>query len=127
MGHNSPDYIHTLIEAMKLSYADRDTYYADPAFVQIPAEGLLSKEYAKQRAATIDMKRASTQFIAGDPMAFDSKVKGPWPFWVAKAEADLDRTDADAAPPRQRRHPGTTHMSVIDKDGNMFDTTSSGG
>ena len=129
MGHNSPDYIHTLIEAMKLSYADRDTYYADPAFVQIPAEGLLSKEYAKQRAATIDMKRASTQFIAGDPMAFDSKVKGPWPFWVAKAEADLSTELtpmplllASAGIPKD-----TTHMSVIDKDGNMFDTTSSGG
>jgi len=129
MGHNSTDYIHTLIEAMKLSYADRDTYYADPDFVKIPAEGLLSKEYAKQRAATIDMTRASTQFIAGDPMAFDSKVKGPWPFWIAKAEADLSTELtpmplllASAGIPKD-----TTHMSVIDKDGNMFDTTSSGG
>ena len=51
MGHNSADYIHTVIEAMKLAYADRDTYYADPAFVQTPGEGLLSKDYAKERAA----------------------------------------------------------------------------
>jgi gamma-glutamyltranspeptidase/glutathione hydrolase len=129
MGHNSADYIHTLIEAMKLSYADRDTYYADPAFVKIPGEGLLSKAYAKERAAQIDMKHASTQFIAGDPMAFDSKVKGPWPFWTAKTEADLSTELtpmplllASAGIPKD-----TTHMSVIDKDGNMFDTTSSGG
>ncbi len=54
MGHNSADYIHTVIEAMKLSYADRDTYYGDQAFVKTPGEGLLSKEYAKQRAAMID-------------------------------------------------------------------------
>src|SRR4029077_17829851 len=48
---NSADYIHTVIESMKLAYADRDTYYADPAFVQTPAVGLLSKAYAKERAA----------------------------------------------------------------------------
>jgi gamma-glutamyltranspeptidase / glutathione hydrolase len=46
MGHGSADYLHTLVEAMKLAYADRDSYYADPAFVQVPAEGLLSKAYA---------------------------------------------------------------------------------
>jgi gamma-glutamyltranspeptidase/glutathione hydrolase len=50
MGHDSADYIHTIIEAMKRSYADRDTYYGDQAFVKTPGEGLLSKEYAKQRA-----------------------------------------------------------------------------
>ena len=43
MGHGSADYLHTVTEAMKLAYADRDTYYADPAFVQVPGEGLLSK------------------------------------------------------------------------------------
>ncbi|RDJ94229.1 hypothetical protein B4Q13_16060, partial [Lacticaseibacillus rhamnosus] len=69
MGHNSVDYIHTLIEAMKLSYADRDTYYADQAFVKSPGEGLLSKAYAKERAAMIDPERASRRFVAGNPMA----------------------------------------------------------
>jgi len=51
MGYGSADYLHTVTEAMKLSYADRDTYYADQAFVKSPAEGLLSKDYAKERAA----------------------------------------------------------------------------
>jgi gamma-glutamyltranspeptidase/glutathione hydrolase len=128
MGHDSPDYIHTLIEAMKLSYADRDTYYADQTFVKSPAEGLLSKSYAKERAAQIDPLHASKMLVAGDPMAFDSKVK-TWPFWRANEEANeasritpMPLLLASAGIPKD-----TTHMSVIDKDGNMFDTTSSGG
>jgi gamma-glutamyltranspeptidase/glutathione hydrolase len=128
MGHNSPDYIHTIIEAMKLSYADRDTYYADPLFVQVPGEGLLSKAYASKRASEIDPKHASTTFIAGDPLPFDTHVKA-WPYWTAHAAADestaltpMTLLLADAGIPKD-----TTHMSVIDKDGNMFDTTSSGG
>jgi hypothetical protein len=76
MGHDSPDYIHTVTEAMKLAYADRDTYYADTAFVKVPAAGLLSKDYAKARAALIDPKAASTSFIAGDPLKFDSCGEG---------------------------------------------------
>ncbi len=125
MGHASADYLHTVTEAMKLAYADRDTYYADPAFVQVPGEGLLSKEYAKERAALIDPKKASTTFIAGDPLKFDSKVK-QWTFWKAN--------ETGAATPRtagQDDSAGivkdTTHMAVIDKDGNIFDVTPSGG
>ena len=67
MGYASADYLHTVTEALKLAYADRDSFYADPAFVQVPGEGLLSKAYAKERAALIDPKKASTSFIAGDP------------------------------------------------------------
>src|SRR5436190_16299247 len=54
MGYNSTRYIHTLYQAMNLAFADRDFYYGDPYFPpQEPIKGLLSKEYAKQRAATI--------------------------------------------------------------------------
>ena len=60
MGHNSADYLHVVTEAMKMAYADRDSYYADPDFVKVPAKGLLSKEYAKARAGQIDMARADT-------------------------------------------------------------------
>jgi gamma-glutamyltranspeptidase/glutathione hydrolase len=128
MGHDTPDYIHTVIEAMKLSYADRDTYYGDPAFVPTPGEGLLSKEYARARAAMIDPAAASRKFIAGDPLPFDSRVKS-WPFWIANTTADqLTRTTpmvdllASAGIPKD-----TTHVAVIDRDGNMFDSTPSGG
>ncbi len=127
MGYASADYLHTVTEALKLAYADRDSYYADPAFVQVPAEGLLSKAYAKERAALIDPKKASTSFIAGDPTKYDSKVK-QWTFWKANV--------VDGATPRTRSGDevntpdvvkDTTHMAVIDKDGNIFDVTPSGG
>src|SRR6185295_3562470 len=80
MGYASADYLHTIVEALKLAYADRDSYYADPAFVKVPSEGLLSKSYAKERAALIDRKRASKSFIAGDPLKYDPQVK-QWTFW----------------------------------------------
>jgi len=79
---NSPEYLHTVVEALKLAYADRDTYYADPAFVRVPGEGLLSKAYAKERAKLIDPKNASRAFVAGNPLPFDRQVK-EWPYWVA--------------------------------------------
>src|SRR4051812_35917642 len=79
---NSADYLHTVVEALKLAYADRDTYYADPAFVQVPAQGLLSKQYAQERAKLIDPKHANRTFVAGNPLAYDSQVK-EWKYWVA--------------------------------------------
>jgi gamma-glutamyltranspeptidase/glutathione hydrolase len=125
MGHNSADYLHVVTEAMKLAYADRDSYYGDQAFVQTPGEGLLSKEYAKERAKRIDMKHASRAFVAGDPMKYDSKVK-QFPYWVA----NLTEAVPSAVPPDPERVSGakdTTHISIIDKDGNIFDSTPSGG
>jgi gamma-glutamyltranspeptidase / glutathione hydrolase len=134
MGYASADYLHTVVEAMKLAYADRDSYYADPAFVKVPAEGLLSKAYAKERAALIDPKRASKTFVAGDPLRFDSQVK-QWPYWkadvrgatpTARAQSDplvLSSLGYDSAGVSK----DTTHMAVIDKEGNIFDVTPSGG
>src|SRR5262245_43667654 len=75
MKHNSADSLHPVIEALTLAYADRATYYADPDFVQIPVEGLLSKAYARERAKRIAPRQASKAFVAGDPLPFDSKVK----------------------------------------------------
>ena len=136
MGYGSADYLHTITEAMKLAYADRDTYYADPAFVEVPGEGLLSKTYAKERAKLIDPKRASKSFIAGDPLPYDSKVKH-WPYWKADLkDASNDRAGTEASPLERTASLGldstgvskdTTHMTVIDKEGNIFDVTPSGG
>ena len=124
MGHASADYLHTIVEAMKLAYADRDSYYADPAFVKVPSEGLLSKAYAKERAALIDSKRASSDFVAGDPLQFDSQVK-EWP--VLAGQRSRERDDGALARLYRGITKDTTHMAVIDKDGNIFDVTPSGG
>jgi gamma-glutamyltranspeptidase/glutathione hydrolase len=127
MGYASADYLHTVTEALKLAYADRDSFYADPAFVQVPGEGLLSKAYAKERAALIDPKKASTSFIAGDPLKYDSKVK-QWTFWKANvANGVTPRTRGAEEENSPEVVKDTTHMAVIDKDGNIFDVTPSGG
>ena len=104
MGYGSADYLHTVTEAMKLAYADRDTYYADPAFVQVPAEGLLSKAYAKERAALIDPAHASKAFIAGDPLKYDSKVKTV--DLLEGRRQGRDRADSRARRRRGRRPAG---------------------
>ena len=124
MGYASADYLHTIVEAMKLAYADRDTYYADPAFVDTPAEGLLSKEYARARAMLIDRARASKAFIAGDPLPYDSRVKS-WPYW--KANIPDGTTLARGQDHANGVIKDTTHMAIIDGDGNIFDATPSGG
>jgi len=67
LGHNQPETIHVTLEAMKLALADRDVYYADPLFVDVPIETLLAKEYASLRRALIDRERASLEQRPGDP------------------------------------------------------------
>jgi len=125
MGHNSADYAHVLIEAMKLAYADRDTYYADQEFVDVPAEGLLSKAYAKERAEEISMRRASLEFVAGDPLPFDSSVDS-WPYWKAGEEAAVASLSPEETDfPESAKD--TSHIAIIDKEGNVFDSTPSGG
>ncbi|MFC1739027.1 gamma-glutamyltransferase [Planctomycetota bacterium] len=67
MGHNNLDYVHTLIEAMKLGFADRDEFYGDPLFVEVPLEALFSEEYADIRRPLIDPCDASFEIRPGDP------------------------------------------------------------
>ncbi len=75
MGYNSADYIHTLYQAMNLSFADRDFYYGDPKFsTNQPMEGLLSKAYAKQRASEINMAMNNPTAGPGDPYPFEGKT-----------------------------------------------------
>lgn len=128
MGHNSADYLHVVTEAMKMGYADRDTYYADPAFVDIPQRGLLSKDYAKLRASQIDMAKAQAEQIAGDPLPFDDRVK-TWKFWRAGRSAEGAKAEGGPFLPGDIDHSlkDTTHIAVIDKAGNVFDSTPSGG
>ena len=127
MKRNSADYIHTVVEALKLGYADRDSYYADPAFVRVPSEGLLSKAYARERAARIDPKRASRAFVAGNPLPFDSRVK-EWKYWVANiSDGYRPNQPTPDAEPLRGTIKDTTHIAIIDREGNIFDSTPSGG
>lgn len=106
-GHNSPDYIHNVVEALKLAYADRDTYYGDPAFSDIPT-ALLTKEYAAGRRALIG-PRASVEFLPGEP----GGKRLPHPSsrtHIAESTAARD----------------TTCVNAIDRDGIMFSATPSG-
>jgi gamma-glutamyltranspeptidase/glutathione hydrolase len=115
MGHNSPAYIHTLAEALKLALADRDRYYGDPNFVKIPATELLSKNYAALRRPLIDEGRASLAQQPGDPMNMKAVL--------ASAVQTIGR--ASALPEIERAN-DTTCVNVVDKDGNMFSATPSG-
>src|SRR5208282_2021979 len=108
MGHNSADYIHTVVEAAKLSFADREAYYGDPEFVDVPISGLLSDRYAAIRRELIDSGRASMDQRPGDPIAM-------------RAVRDSPATKA------RPWGPGTIHVTAADRAGNMIAVTASGG
>src|SRR5438128_1580111 len=72
LGHNSPAYLHRLIETIKLAFADRDAYYGDPHFVKVPADGLLSKAYAAARQRLIKERAWPQMPPAGDPDRLDA-------------------------------------------------------
>jgi gamma-glutamyltranspeptidase/glutathione hydrolase len=115
LGHNSPAYIHTLAEALKLAMADRDRYYGDPDFVKIPMAELLSKDYAALRRPLIDQDRASLAQQPGDP----SNMKAV----LASAVQTIGRA---STVPEIERGSDTTCVNVVDKDGNLFSATPSG-
>ena len=120
MGHNSPEYIHTVSQALNLVFGDREAYYADPNYAEVPMDGLLSKEYAAERVGLIDPERAfSGQASAGDPWKYSNGV-GSVP--AAKA-----MTASGNGIPDPSSHEGTTHVSVLDDKGNMVNGTISGG
>ena len=106
MGHNSADYLHTLMEAAKLAFADRECWYGDPEFADVPMDRLLSSEYAAERRHLIDAARASAEFRPGDAAPADPPHVAPDP---AAGNGD------------------TTHVDVADEEGNLFAATPSGG
>ena len=73
MGRDSPDFWHVMTEAKKLAFADRARYYADPAFAKVPVQELLSKDYARQRAASIDMHHAARNDAPGEIAALNRR------------------------------------------------------
>jgi gamma-glutamyltranspeptidase/glutathione hydrolase len=79
MGYLSADYVHVVIEAIKLAMADRDAYYGDPAFVDVPLTELLSDAYTQLRRPLIDMQHASREARPGDPIEMEP-LKGSGQF-----------------------------------------------
>lgn len=108
--HNAPGYIHTVTEAMKLAFADREAYYGDPRYVAVPADGLLDPAYAQERGRLIDPARAWPAMpppgrpAGAPPRAGEGRVTvgGPGP-------APL----------------GTSYVAVVDRHGNAFSATPS--
>lgn len=105
MGHNTPEYLHTVVEAVKLAFADRDRYYGDPKFSKIPEEMLLSKDYAAARRKLIDPDHASLESRPGD-------VGKPLPMPESPVTANGGRD--------------TTCVNAVDRDRNVFSATPSG-
>src|SRR5438477_4532590 len=107
LGHNTPDFLHTSVESMKLAMADREKYLGDQDFVKIPYDGLLSKEYARERRSLIDPQRASLELRP------------------RSAEKFVRNASAGNQPLRvifsgNAKHDGdTSYIGVVDKDRNM--------
>jgi gamma-glutamyltranspeptidase / glutathione hydrolase len=110
LAHNSADYVHLVIEAMKAVFADREHHYGDPAFVDVPLERMLGSEHITARASGIDMSRA----VPGLPPA------------LFGASQELP----DAMTAEEVRHigeGGTSYVCVVDAEGNAFSATPSDG
>lgn len=143
MGYNSAKYIHTIYQAMNLSFADRDFYYGDSyAAPEEPMKGLLSKAYAKQRAAQILMDRNDANAGPGDPYPFEGKTN-PYINLLKSRGYDVKDTSSKRgfAPMHDQRQTasltdaeykdalwmGTTSVEAADKEGWVVSITPSGG
>jgi len=127
MGYNSTRYIHALYQTMSLAFADRDFYYGDPYFApEEPIKGLLSKDYAKQRAKLIGWEKNDPKIGPGDPYPFEGKTN---PYlqvmkergFVAFNNEPVDENYLDEL------HRGTTSIEAADKEGWVVSVTPSGG
>ena len=108
LGHNSPAYLHRLLETIKVAFADRDAFYGDPKFVKIPAERLLSSAYAQVRRALIADRAWPEMPPAGD----ESMAPARGGRLLALAGGSTDSLD-------------TSYVAVIDEEGNGFSATPS--
>jgi len=133
MGYNSTRYIHTLYQTMSLAFADRDFYYGDPAFPpDEPMRGLLSKEYARQRARSINPDHNDPDIKPGDPYPFQGGTNPYLPLlqrWsprpVTTSEGGTDAAALAAFDEAFRR--GTTSIEAADTSGWVVSVTPSGG
>ncbi|GEO11512.1 gamma-glutamyltranspeptidase [Segetibacter aerophilus] len=139
MGYNSPKYIHTIYQTMSLAFADRDFYYGDPRFPPAePIKGLLSKDYAKQRASLITFDKNNPGIGPGDPYPFEGKTN-PFVQLLKSRGFEPDTSKRNFAPTHDLRNTlgmteyheklwmGTTSVEAADKEGWVVSITPSGG
>ncbi len=134
LGYNSPRYIHALYQAMNLAFADRDFYYGDPdSAPEEPVAGLLSKDYARQRYATIRWDRNDPDVRPGDPYPFQG-AKNPFRAlldkWHTAPGEHAGVPEHDRSSGRMSReeafHAGTTSVIAADAEGWVVSMTPSG-
>jgi gamma-glutamyltranspeptidase/glutathione hydrolase len=131
MGYNSASYVHTLYQAMNLAYADRDFYYGDPYFPPAePRKGLLSKEYARQRADSMLKDRNDPAVMPGDPYPFQGE-RNPYLELIRKraseTKSDRELTAAELEEFKRSFQSGTTSVVAADAEGWLVAVTPSGG
>lgn len=117
LGHNSPEYISTVAQAIELAFADREAYFGDPDFVDVPIKGLLSKAYAAERRKLIDPRRAFGKMPPpGDPWKYEGRPR-PDKLYASQEPA------AGILQPWMQRD--TTYLCIVDAEGNAFSLTPS--
>ena len=130
MSYNTARYLHAIYQAMNLAFADRDFYYGDPDFQpEEPIRGLLSKEYARERAQQIDWTKNNPDIRPGDPYPFENKNN---PFKHLLKDWSNVRTNWSDPPQPQAAldaafRAGTTSIQAADEKGWAVSVTPSGG
>lgn len=110
LGHNSTAYVHRLVEVLKLAYADRQAYFGDPNFIDVPLDRLLSEDYLAERRTLIDNAAASP----GIPPSGVPAAPGELAPMPATPESEISQID-------------TSYICVVDGQGNVFSATPSDG
>lgn len=140
LGYNTAPYIHTVYQAMSMAFADRDFYYGDPYFPpKEPINGLLSKEYAKERASQINLTQNDRGILPGDPYPFEGK-ENPFAELLKAKRVTEEKSERNFAPAhdtsaiakleevyQDRLWRGTTTIEAADKEGWIVSITPSGG
>ncbi len=115
MGRGSADFVHTVVECAKLAFADREAWYGDPAFVDVPVAELLSRAYAEERRALVG-EEASAELRPGSPGGREPRLPAPVAGALAAGIGEPTRASGD-----------TCHVDTVDRHGNIVSATPSGG
>jgi gamma-glutamyltranspeptidase / glutathione hydrolase len=140
MGHGHPDYVHVITECAKLAFADREAWYGDPQFVDVPMAALLSKGYADRRRELVS-EESSPELRPGAPYGRPPRLPDLEPHGGAKLDERTGNPEASsvssgtAAPASNRAasyrttpyRGDTVHLDIVDREGNMVSATPSGG